>query len=370
MPSTDTDKNVYILGAGFSKELGLPLQNDFLLKSKDVYFRKPEQYKHFDTVFKYQDTLSRMSKFLSYPLLNLEQLFNLVEMDLFFSGDKDLVEIKNDFVNLITDTLAELTPNPFHHDSAGKLQLDRASYDSYLRFFDMFVVRDANVKNLLIPRNDTIISFNYDLVFETTAYIYNWINNKSNPGRGFPHGITNAISLNVIFGKENIEVENIGNIFKKITGSSWFPTYDIFSDHVQAIKLIKLHGSINWKSIKDGKRFIVPPSWNKSDPEVQKLWNIACEELTNAKRIIIIGYSFPETDTYVKSLLAIALNKNKILQNIYFINPNKDRVQEACTSLLDRHFQDHCEYKPWSFFDLINTTEGHIFIKSNLNRQM
>ena len=31
MSALNTDKNVYILGAGFSKELGLPLQDDFIL---------------------------------------------------------------------------------------------------------------------------------------------------------------------------------------------------------------------------------------------------------------------------------------------------------------------------------------------------
>ncbi|MBI4838658.1 MAG: hypothetical protein HY806_05855 [Nitrospirae bacterium] len=63
----NNDKNVYILGAGFSKELGLPLQDDFLLVAKEVYFKDPSQYNHFKRVFDYQNSLSKMKNFLSYP---------------------------------------------------------------------------------------------------------------------------------------------------------------------------------------------------------------------------------------------------------------------------------------------------------------
>ena len=76
----DNDKNVYFLGAGFSREVGLPLQDDFLQVARAVYFKDPKSYKHFETVFSYQDELTRMKKFLSYPLLNLEHLFSLIEM--------------------------------------------------------------------------------------------------------------------------------------------------------------------------------------------------------------------------------------------------------------------------------------------------
>ncbi len=34
-------KNVYILGAGCSKKLGIPLQDEFILLAKEVFFRDP-----------------------------------------------------------------------------------------------------------------------------------------------------------------------------------------------------------------------------------------------------------------------------------------------------------------------------------------
>jgi len=98
------------------------------------------------------------------------------------------------------------------------------------------------------------------------------------------------------------------------------------------------------------------------------LWEEAYKVLKEATRIIIIGYSFPETDIYVKSLLALALNENKILQNIYFINPDKDKTREASLDLLDKHFQKHCEYKEWTFSEFITSSEGKNFIRDKLNR--
>ncbi|MCD6197374.1 MAG: hypothetical protein J7K15_02205 [Deltaproteobacteria bacterium] len=97
MTEINTDKNIYLLGAGFTKEIGLPLQDDFLLVAKEVFFKNPSVYKHFERVFDYQDKLSKMRQFLNYPLLNLEHLFNLIEMDIFYSRSRSVYKIKNDF---------------------------------------------------------------------------------------------------------------------------------------------------------------------------------------------------------------------------------------------------------------------------------
>lgn len=359
MTDINIDKNVYLLGAGFSKEIGLPLQDDFLLVAKEVYFKNPEKYKHFKTVFDYQDELSKMRKFLNYPLLNLEHLFNLIEMNSFYSKGGDVTKIKEDFTKLICDVLIDRTPNPFTHDSSEFSKID-SRFFKYLSFLGLFIKDD---KYELQTHQDTIISFNYDLVLEATACIYNW-------GRSKIHKFkesSNLLSFNTTFEKENIIVENINPYFTKDIPNSYFPPNAIYQDNETSIKLLKLHGSINWKTA-DNKTFIVPPTWNKSNPQIRKLWKIAYEEIKNAKRIIVLGYSFPETDIYVKSLLALAVNENKILQNIFFINPNKDIVRQACLSLLDKHFEKYCDYKEWKFSEFMEANIGREFIKSHINR--
>lgn len=123
MSIINTNKNVYIIGAGFSKEIGLPLQDDFLVRAKDVYFQNTDKYSHFKKVFDYQDKLTRMKKFMSYPLLNLESLFNLLEMDRFYSESDDVESIKDDFKKMIKDVLINLTPKPIDIHSTGMLSI-------------------------------------------------------------------------------------------------------------------------------------------------------------------------------------------------------------------------------------------------------
>jgi len=167
MTDTNTDKNVYILGAGFSKGIGLPLQDEFLLKAKEVYFRNRAKYEHFERVFRYQDKLSKMRQFLNYPLLNLEHLFNLIEMDIFYSKDDEVKTTKKAFIDLICDVLKELTPSPFYHDKQGKM-LFSSDYEHYRSFLGLFL-KD---KQSMVTYEDTIITFNYDLVLEGALALF------------------------------------------------------------------------------------------------------------------------------------------------------------------------------------------------------
>jgi len=365
MPDLNNDKNVYLLGAGFSREAGLPLQDDFLLVAKEVYFKDPTQYEHFQRVFEYQDRLTKMKKYLNYPLLNLEQLFNLIEMNIFYSKDDSLIDIKNDFIKLVCDVLINKTPCPFYNDKEGNLRADMEHYDPYLCFLKLLIKDD---KYHVATYDDTIISFNYDLIVEGAASIYNWKRND-NVSR-FNRNPKNYLMFNSTFGKSNIAADHIGNCFKINRPNSYFPPESVFSENDIAIKLLKLHGSINWKTTDDGRTFIVPPTWNKSDSQIRLLWYKAYEELVRARRIIVIGCSFPETDIYVKSLLGLAVNENRILQSIYFINPDTDIVKRTCLSMLDRYFEKHCAYKEWTFSRFIGSPEGKSFIKDNLNREV
>jgi hypothetical protein len=130
---------------------------------------------------------------------------------------------------------------------------------------------DPNV----VTYKDSIISLNYDLVVEGAACAYNW---RMENRRFFKDA--NQIHFNAMFGKGNINLGQVDQYFlKNRPPGSYFPPMSLFSDDPNAIKLIKLHGSINWKTTLDDKTFIVPPTWNKSDPQIRKLWEIAYEEI-------------------------------------------------------------------------------------------
>lgn len=357
MTTPNNDKNVYILGAGFSKNAGLPLQDDFLVVAKEVFFSDTAKYKHFESVFKYQDTMTKMKKYLSYPLLNLEHLFNLIEMNIYYSEDNDIHNVKNDFVRLIRDVLIDRTPIPFFHNASGGMSTN-TTYNDYDKFLRLFY----NNNTPFTIRQDSIITFNYDLVLEAAASIYNDKIRRNNNTR-------RLIKFNQMKKDSDIKTDTIGNFFKKNDCITYKPEIQFGNDQ-DCITFIKLHGSINWTLSSDDSTFIIPPTWNKSDPRIKSLWNCAYKELIEAKRIIVIGYSFPETDVYVKSLLALAINENKILNNIIFVNPDINTTKRNSIAMLDNYFERYCSYAPWTFSELINSSDGRKFIQAKLNRDI
>lgn len=115
--------------------------------------------------------------------------------------------------------------------------------------------------------------------------------------------------------------------------------------------ILKLHGSINWlcagisqtdpvfctqlpfKSkynylIRDLQPMIVPPIMDKTSIYnhmiFKSIWRQSYEKLQTAEEIYICGFSFPETDLSIRFLFQSALEKNKKLQKIYFINTGND----------------------------------------------
>ncbi len=59
----------------------------------------------------------------------------------------------------------------------------------------------------------------------------------------------------------------------------------------------------------------------------EPLWKKAKEELTSCQRIIIIGYSFPSSDFYIKKLLLESLS-DKVLDELIMVNPDKNVINE------------------------------------------
>jgi hypothetical protein len=146
------------------------------------------------------------------------------------------------------------------------------------------------------------------------------------------------------------------------------------------VPIIKLHGSINWFETQEAKRWyafcafgkkngqafgindpsfkiedvgkvlaangvveeaspaIVPPMLGKSTVHsvVAEQWRAAIEALERAKRIYIVGYSFPETDIFMLRLLTEGLKRNEDLQEITVVN--KEELTEPWRTKLHRFF--------------------------------
>lgn len=89
--------------------------------------------------------------------------------------------------------------------------------------------------------------------------------------------------------------------------------------------LAKLHGSINTGTI-------IPPTWNKglNHAEIILAWKLAYKLLMQANHIRIIGYSLPETDSYIKYLLRAAVVHAPHLKTIdvLCLDPNDSTIKK------------------------------------------
>jgi NAD-dependent SIR2 family protein deacetylase len=347
------DKSVFILGAGASVPAGAPVLNDFLKKARELLDNPNseldnadrEAFKH---VFEWRGRMYPALRFLKLDLENMENLFCLVDMSyqLGFEKKKNII---NDLIRLVGRTL-DLT---IKFKEIYKIDnLTDKTYLDFINLLENWKQEKLDFINLLENRNqlksdakkiglDSIITLNYDIVCDQVFYI------------------------------------------REIPFTYDYPPVD---PDDSAYKLLKLHGSINWgvclkcKHIKTvpyfpsspytnlynldiAKRiydipcekckkplipFIVPPTWNKIaySKGLKSIWKSASKEIEQTTRIIIIGYSLPETDSYFKYLLAISLLKNESLQEIILINPAQGQEGEA----LENRYRDFIA----PFFDTRN----------------
>jgi SIR2-like domain len=114
-----------------------------------------------------------------------------------------------------------------------------------------------------------------------------------------------------------------------------------------SILLLKLHGSLNWRAGTTPLRLrgdpyrevaagvIAPPLTNKpveTEP-FRSIWREARRAVGRMRRLIIIGYSMPDADGLVRTLLTTDLSPH--LEDIFIVDP-RDAVREKHSGLFTR----------------------------------
>lgn len=293
------ERIVYLLGAGFSAPMGLPVMSNFIFKAKDMYFNHLEDYSYFKDVFDTINNTSVIKNYFKADLFNIEEILSVLEMNDFIRGTNNGDLFKNFIADVIKYYTPEIKPYPdvvgnwndfvfgtsdlwtkygafvasllnlgfFQHRSKDYNPFNTGDYDEIV-----CSVLDNNVCY-------SVVSFNYDMLMEIPI---NYI--KNNP---------------VPFQKKKYKAEN--NIeFKN----------SLEDNAVEDFYIAKLHGSID-------KMNIVPPTWNKySNNDLLKTWKLAHKLITEANHIRILGYSLPITDSYIKYFLKSSILQSEHLKKI------------------------------------------------------
>jgi len=312
---------VFILGAGASADAGAPVMNNFWDYAWNIYTHMKEEdndYQYFRTCFK---AIYAIDEFQAKSFLdsrNLETVFCALEMgkQLGRFGRLSSSEIEESITSLYRVIARTLEDSVLLH--LPTMDDSQIEAPEHLNVFSKTIGRNLN--------RVSIITFNYDTALEYSLH-------------------KNGIKYDYCFES-------------KTTDNSILPIY-------------KLHGSLNWRTSRDGKlidalnfssesdvlvsyrpdnggRFrkkkinfsrllftsssdqkyvnyplIIPPTWNKASyPIISNVWKNAAEELQNAQTLVFVGYSFPVTDTFFHYLLAIGLTGITRLKNIFIVDPN------------------------------------------------
>ena len=257
---------------------------------------------------------------------------------------------------------------------------------------------------ILYTEKPNILTFNYDFFIERALEYASGENesrdrlNESNEEGNSYWNWNRLLAYGIKFDEVMLHDGVQGNAQKHIEGERFYShdRYKIYSD----LCILKLHGSLNWfqylplspnqymqeKETKTAyeqrkQRVILtevahpylagysPPSKDQlyiqpliitpiihkdiylEDNEVQgrvfsALWKKAKDYLSECKKLVIIGYSFPATDFLTKKLFLESFVDNK-LEELIIANPN-DSVIHKITDLC--HFQHPTRYTDVSQF--------------------
>jgi hypothetical protein len=350
------DRNVYILGAGFSADAGLPLIKDFMNRMRDAVAWLEEQgdrkgeVSAIERMLDFRLKASAAAYRVPLDVENIEELFSLASA----SGSAEL----SDQVTLaIAATLdfCRATARPPDRGRIAVSKIDGGKWGtSQPRNWQLSVQNEQRTDgtpgasvyscpiyefylgllcgyfNEVEPgRRDTLISLNYDTVVEDALW-----------------------DLDVPFCYADSQ---------QVEWQSHRPDHFAQPER-EPVRLLKLHGSVNlttrmsedfglrvwaygsYRDLLDAGNMpvLVAPTWQKQlSGYLSAVWRDAVSALRTATRVVILGYSVPQTDQHFRYLLAAGLQDNISLRKVVVVNvDNSAEFKQRLTALLrEEHFK-------------------------------
>ncbi|MHA1386439.1 MAG: hypothetical protein ACTSR3_22030 [Candidatus Helarchaeota archaeon] len=343
-------ENIFILGAGASAHAGVPLMKDFYdrgIELKESGKIDDEDKQYFETVEEIQKNYLRQlyANFNFEPdFKNIESIFSILEIakstNKFSQHYNRSVSYLYKSINHFIVRTIELSTNI--EISRDNTLISPEAYDDFL-----VNVLEKFIKNDLEP-NFCIITFNYDIaldfVLDRRGYAINYCLEKKN---------TNYSEIKLIKLHGSINWAKCSKC-RKINPITLRDTFPISRERTRYIELTKIIKKLKCKNC--NKPFlplpiIIPPTWNKTgNYNIDQVWNTAAKELSNARNVYVIGYSFPKTDLFFQYLLAVGTIDANLRKFIVFdIN---EKIKNKYLSILGTEFRRIFEFEKMKFEEI------------------
>ena len=324
MHKLHNNHNVYILGAGFSVDRGLPTIKNFMFAMRDAHqwLESQGREKEADAianVLEFRLNAASAAYRVRLDLENIEELFSLasassrtltqqIQLAIASTLDYKLKTFPEPKINFQSNSKSINLPKSWAHEEYdGFIETDPFHYTcpAYEFFLTSLLGSWNNQLNLT---ENSFITFNYDLLVESAL---------KSLGIPFTYGINSKPedSNSMV---EVLKLHGSMNWAKKVNSTSSYTIHDTYED------LLKNQNTPQ----------LVPPTWRKifTGP-LRQVWDRSLKSLEKATRIIVIGFSMPPTDNHFKYLMAAGLQNNISLREIVFVNPENNQLQERASAL-------------------------------------
>ena len=374
MAILQNDHNVYILGAGFSTDAGFPVVSNFMDTMRDagVWLQDHRdgsaEMAAIRNVLEFRRLAASAAYRINLDLENIEQLFSLASANEVTDtpGSLRVADGPEGMTAHVTWAIAA-TLDYATETAARRTCLLPTQYAGtpvaipsswvpstrYPKFYELdpyelyLTILTGCLGGRRQSQRDTFITFNYDMVLEAAL---------RRIGVEFSYKLPPA----------STDYDST---------ASWIGNADKLS-----VSVLKLHGSVNWAayslendrnpghrrvatpsvrepiqtrpasyrttvygdygSLRDAGAmpFLAPPTWQKMLADVLRApWEAAVSALQTATNLIIIGYSIPTADQHFKYLLGAGLQENVSLRKVFFVNPDRERLENQISSVFNAH---------------------------------
>jgi hypothetical protein len=359
-------KNVFILGAGASRDGGAPLMFDFLDAARELQRLQlvNDRQADFDLVFKAIASLQRVHSKSRIDLNNLEVVFAAFEIASVIGA---LPGLADDEVARLVPAMRALITRTFEE----RLDFNRSGTyreapQPYWHFAELlgYLLEQAYPAQTL-----AIITFNYDVGVDFAVrrrrynidYAFESPNSPSIPVLKL-HGSLNWFYCNDCQKIVPFDLTFLTEELRGVELHSFRPQLRLSSLQQQWLHRTQLGHDVA------AEPFIVPPTWSKGEHQrtLASVWKRAALELRDAENIFIVGYSLPATDEFFRHLYALGTVGETVLQRLWVVDPDPGKVVEArYRSLLGPGAEQRFAFFPELFLagiGRINVNSGRVRI--------
>ena len=335
------NKIVYLLGAGFSVEANAPSQEKLVSKIFETHKNNP-------TVFK-PKKIDEFKRFLNTTLNIPEDLQETIPLEDIFTPLDSCIANNISFKNLNVDTLKQKRQLIFELIGLTLQKILDDSDKNYINDFAKYLVCKSKERIRHNYRNSdpvSVISTNWDILLDNS--IHNEIQRSSELG------VVDYCCYVSSYNKHDDTVK---------------PGLEILGKGGYNVKLLKLHGSLNWLQCPKCQRIyvdfnakiamnpfanidsprcrhcddnfgkynshnlnanLIMPTFLKdlSNPQYKIIWQNAGIELSEAKKIVFIGYSLPQADFEMRQLLSRMVDKKTEIEVVNWKDPSEPKVYD------------------------------------------